>query len=128
MLRRTFAKTAFSLFTGTALGKRLVAQEPTRLFPFDFGLVISGEDFTVHPEEFTIDFKRMNVHITIAYPVKKKGTITHAYLDKLDKVELFQYDLEPGDVLHCTVIFNLDTKKFNESVDFTRYFRIRPRW
>jgi hypothetical protein len=128
MLRRTFAKTAFSLFTGAATGSRLVEQEPTRLFPFDFGLVIGGEKQSVHPEEFTVDFARMHVHITIAYKVTKKGMVTHAYLDKLDKVELFNYDLEPGDTLHCTLIFNLTTKKFFTWPDPTRYFRLRPRY
>jgi len=127
MLRRTFAKTAFSLFTGAATGSRLVEQEPTRLFPFDFGVIVSGRKCPVHPEEYTVDFKRMQVHITIEHEVTAEGTITHAYLDKLDTIQLYGYDLLPGDTLCCTIIFDLKTKRFIEP-DFTRYFRLRPRY
>jgi len=119
--RRSFAKTAFSLFTGTALGNRLVEPEPTKLFPFDFGVVINGRRCQVHPDSFTVDFVRMVVNITIAYDVNVKGTLTHAYLSGLDEVKLHEYELTPGDVLHCTLIFDLATKKFCTNTIGPRY-------
>ena len=112
MLRRTFATTVLSLFMGSTLDSR---PEPTRLFPFALGIVIGGKKYPVHPDSFTIDFIRMKVCITIAYTVKVKGTLSHAYLDKLDKIELHECNLAPGDTLHCSLMFDLKTKKFSNA-------------